>query len=509
MLRHSDCCPIEFRKGNIMTCSYSVFTRCLNIRFGAPSVLAASALLFCPAQALAAKAAAPHALPGERPAPAQKEVSAPAQKDLLQAPYDLNAGQHAVYDFTADAPGKLTFTLQSQGMPVMLTLVKPGGERVVLTNSTPLEYTVTADDLGKGKQWKLDVYLAAKNSPQAAAGIVPKLHASGSIAIQASTAATPNVRLAAGASVAARAGDLPPRVAPAALAQTAQANRNRDLSPAPAGNSNTVPAPAGNSSSGTVPDGNSNTAPPPAGYTYDPGTPSGSSGTPSGSSPAYSDPNAQGQYTQPYQQGQYSQDPYQQGQYQQPEPPVQSPLQQQSPQYQQPSYQGQPAYGQQPAYQPAYQGQQPAYQPAYQGQPSYQGQQQPAYQQGQQPQYQAQPNVPGGVPAGFCAVKLSTDRSTIHMVDSSTGVERKHLSLGQDRVQKVFSSPDNAWSVAVYKVRGAQQYGFIALELSKCEDQLPVDLEAVPSEARFDQAEVVLVIDSKEKHFPLKKSRMQ
>lgn len=95
------------------------------------------------------------------------------------------------------------------------------------------------------------------------------------------------------------------------------------------------------------------------------------------------------------------------------------------------------------------------------------------------------------------------------MMDSATGTERKHLSLGQDRIQKVFSAPDGSWSVAVYKIRGAQQYGFIALELASCEDQLPVDLNAVPSAARFEQAEVVLTVESEEKRFPLKNSRMQ
>ena len=106
-------------------------------------------------------------------------------------------------------------------------------------------------------------------------------------------------------------------------------------------------------------------------------------------------------------------------------------------------------------------------------------------------------------------MKLSTDRSTIRLIDSSTGSERKHISLGQDRVQKVFSSPDNAWGVVVYKIRGSQQFGFISMELGKCEDQLPVDLNAVPSAARFDQGEVVLTIDDKEQRFPLRNSRMQ
>jgi hypothetical protein len=107
------------------------------------------------------------------------------------------------------------------------------------------------------------------------------------------------------------------------------------------------------------------------------------------------------------------------------------------------------------------------------------------------------------VPAGFCTVKLSADRSTVHLMDASGGTEQKHVSLGQDRVQKVFNSPDGAWSVAIYKIRGAQQYGFIALDLTKCEEQQAVDVPSIASAAAFGQGEVVLTFENGEKRFRL------
>jgi len=89
------------------------------------------------------------------------------------------------------------------------------------------------------------------------------------------------------------------------------------------------------------------------------------------------------------------------------------------------------------------------------------------------------------------------------------GTEQKHVSLGQDRVQKVFTSPDGAWSVAIYKIRGVQQYGFIALDLAKCEEQLPVDLPSMASTAAFDQGDIVLFLATGEQRFRLKNQVIQ
>ncbi|HZW36439.1 MAG TPA: hypothetical protein VFF01_05815 [Candidatus Deferrimicrobiaceae bacterium] len=169
-------------------------------------------------------------------------------------------------------------------------------------------------------------------------------------------------------------------------------------------------------------------------------------------------------------------------------------LQQYQQQFQQPAQQVPPQY-------PTPQEQQPY----PQGQQDQQQFQQPAPQTPQQ--YQP---MPQGIPAagaspqsGPCTVKLSNDRSTIYLANPD-GTERRHVPLGQDRVQKVFNSPDGTWSVAIFKIRGAPQYGFVALDLANCEEQLPVDVPSVARSAVFEQGEVVLTFDAGERRFKLK-----
>lgn len=224
---------------------------------------------------------------------------------------------------------------------------------------------------------------------------------------------------------------------------------------------------------------------------------------------------AQGQqYPQPHQpvpQGQTypQQQPYEQ------QFPQQQPSQQQYPQqYPQPDQQyQQPAQVQSyPQAQPndqQYQQQYPQQYPPQQPRPDqqYQQQYQPPGQQYQlapPPSMQDFPAAGGVQQGGPCVVRLSANRSTIHLVDPSTGVERKHVPLGQDRVQKVFNSPDGGWSVAFFKIRGAPQYGYIAVDLQKCEDQLPVEVPSVATAAAFDQGEVVLTLSGGERRFKLK-----
>lgn len=186
-----------------------------------------------------------------------------------------------------------------------------------------------------------------------------------------------------------------------------------------------------------------------------------------------------------------------------------------------PTAPGQPFDQQQQQYQQYQQYQQQIPQPQqYQQPPGMPGQQQiqqyqqPAGMPGQQqiqqyqPPQQVLPAGGGSQSGGPCTVKLSTDRSTIYLMDPS-GTERKHVSLGQDRVQKVFNSPDGAWSVAIFKIRGAPQYGFVALELGKCEEQLPVDVPSVARAAAFDQGEVVLTFEGGEQRFTLKNQIIQ
>ena len=144
----------------------------------------------------------------------------------------------------------------------------------------------------------------------------------------------------------------------------------------------------------------------------------------------------------------------------------------------------------------------------YQQPQQYQQYQQPQqYQQYQQPQ-QVLPTGGGSQPSGPCTVKLSKDRSTINLINPA-GTERKHIPLGPDRVQKLFNSPDGAWCVAIFKIRGEPQYGFIALDLTKCEEQLPVDIPSIASAAAFDQGEVVLSLEKGEQRFKLKSEGIQ
>jgi hypothetical protein len=118
------------------------------------------------------------------------------------------------------------------------------------------------------------------------------------------------------------------------------------------------------------------------------------------------------------------------------------------------------------------------------------------------------PGANSGVPPG-CKVKVSTDQSTLHLMGMA-GTEIRHLSLGSDRVKKVFDSPDGAWSVVVYKVRGASQFGFIAFQLGTCEDHVPVDLPAAAASAAFTQSEIEFTLENgKTRRFPLSKPKFK
>ena len=102
------------------------------------------------------------------------------------------------------------------------------------------------------------------------------------------------------------------------------------------------------------------------------------------------------------------------------------------------------------------------------------------------------PPVAAPAPTGLCALKVSADRSTMQLMDPASGTERKHVSLGRDRMQRAFTSPDGAWTVVLYKVRGTPQYGIIAIDLANCEPQDIVNVPAAAESARFSAEEVIL-----------------
>jgi hypothetical protein len=96
--------------------------------------------------------------------------------------------------------------------------------------------------------------------------------------------------------------------------------------------------------------------------------------------------------------------------------------------------------------------------------------------------------------SGPCSAWLLDDRSTIALGDSAG--DRKHVALGQDHVQQIFTSPDGAWAVAVFKVRGRTQYGAVVLDLAHCAQSDSVDLTNAADAAEFNGTEVALTSKS-------------
>lgn len=122
---------------------------------------------------------------------------------------------------------------------------------------------------------------------------------------------------------------------------------------------------------------------------------------------------------------------------------------------------------------------------------------QPSVQQGMPHSFPGPSTTPTGIAPSMvpCTVKISTDRSTVHLMDPASGMERKHVSLRQDRMQKIFNSPDGAWSVAIFKVRGELRYGALTLNLFRCEEQEVVEVPSVPVDAVFGPEEAVLLFE--------------
>lgn len=134
------------------------------------------------------------------------------------------------------------------------------------------------------------------------------------------------------------------------------------------------------------------------------------------------------------------------------------------------------------------------------------GQQMPMGQQTMQPGQQGMPQQqdsssmqmqqPGGgqpmMQQGGCKIQLSEDRTSIALIDPS-GQETEHVSLGQDRVQKIFKSPDGNWHVVVFKVRQRQEFGAIAINMVECDAQETRDIRAMPVQIEFQGSEMVLM----------------
>jgi len=106
-------------------------------------------------------------------------------------------------------------------------------------------------------------------------------------------------------------------------------------------------------------------------------------------------------------------------------------------------------------------------------------------------------------------LRLSTDRGSVALINRVSNDAYKQVALGEVRVQKVFQSPDSSWAVAVYKIRGEAQFGFMAFDLNACQEQLPVELPSLADQAQFEGTEVVLSTTQGSRRFKLANGRMQ
>jgi hypothetical protein len=89
------------------------------------------------------------------------------------------------------------------------------------------------------------------------------------------------------------------------------------------------------------------------------------------------------------------------------------------------------------------------------------------------------------------------------------GQPRRHLPLGDFRVQQVVHSPDGMWAVAYTKLRGEPQFAAMTLDLTRCETTNTVDLPAAGEDVRFEGDSAVLQLARGERRVRLASTRVR
>jgi hypothetical protein len=101
---------------------------------------------------------APKTLPPTTVAPAKSVAPAPAPASLSQS-FVLGTGERTGFGFVVGSPGPIVVAVRWTGVPLIISLVKPGGISVDQqgSGSVTLQYTATADDVKKGMLWSANV----------------------------------------------------------------------------------------------------------------------------------------------------------------------------------------------------------------------------------------------------------------------------------------------------------------------------------------------------------------
>lgn len=105
--------------------------------------------------------------------------------------------------------------------------------------------------------------------------------------------------------------------------------------------------------------------------------------------------------------------------------------------------------------------------------------------------------------SGNCRAQPSPDRQTLSLIGAD-GLPRKHVPLGEFRVQSVVHAQDGAWAVALTKLRGESQYAAITLDLARCESGNTVTLPAAGEDVRFEADTAIVRLAQGEHRVPLR-----
>jgi hypothetical protein len=103
--------------------------------------------------------------------PAGAPVNVPSAEPKWPQPFELGAGERTGFGFVAGKPGPIVVNVQWTGVPLTVSLAKPGGGTVDRqgNGSVTLQYNATADDVQRGMIWGISIR-PAQESPKQAGG---------------------------------------------------------------------------------------------------------------------------------------------------------------------------------------------------------------------------------------------------------------------------------------------------------------------------------------------------
>jgi hypothetical protein len=88
--------------------------------------------------------------------------------------FELGAGERTGFGFVVGQPGRIAVSVQWQGVPLVVRLVKPDGSSVdkQAAGSASIEYTATVDDVKRGVLWGVSLRAAQEQEPVGASSAV-------------------------------------------------------------------------------------------------------------------------------------------------------------------------------------------------------------------------------------------------------------------------------------------------------------------------------------------------